>query len=159
MHSHILFRLGQGALLASLLLIIACDRVVDPIRETPPEVFFRFEQASMSEHVLSGATEITGTFTASGAIVDSGGYEEVLAIGGSRIYGYRRLEGTRGTVFMQFTGLVSDDGQQGRVQVTIHRGTRAYAGLVGSETFEIALEPGASALKAMNTFTAKLGQE
>ena len=115
----------------------------------------------MPENALSGVTELTmiGTFAAVGAVVDRGSYEEVLAIGGSRIYGGRRLDGARGTVFMQFTGLVSDDGQRGRVQVTIHQGTGYYADLTGSDTFEIKLAPGASAPETTNTFTAQLAQK
>jgi hypothetical protein len=85
--------------------------------------------------------------------------QNVVYIGQSLIYGYRSLDGARGTVLMQITGLDSDDGQRARVQIKIHEGTGDYADLVGSETFEIELTPGASALETTNTFTAQLAQE
>ncbi len=163
MRSHNLFRLAQGALLASLLLITACDRSF-PVGPGDEAVIFRFEQASVSENVLSNTTTATGTFTTTGAVVDQGSYEEALAIGGThggpwRIYGYRSLEGARGTLVMQYTGLVREGEQQGRVQVTIQRGTGAYASLVGSDAFEIELVSGVPVLQPMIQFTAQLSQE
>lgn len=159
MRSNSLFHLMRGALLASLLLLTACDQgiSVDPFEETGPEVFFRFEQSSVSEHPLSSTTEVTGTFTASGAVTDRGSFEEVLAIGQSRIYGYRRLEGTQGTAVIQYSGSVSDDGRRGHVQFTIHQGTGAYAGIAGTGAFEMELS-GPSALHAASPITARLSK-
>lgn len=149
---------NRSILFGVALLLTACDAgvSVQALEEDPSTVHFDLVPERSSYNPLIGGTEIEGSFRMSGMIDESGTFQEVIAIGGRRVYGYAQLTCDGGSTYLQLTGEVSDDGQRANVELTFQHGKGVFEGFTGTGSFEIEVASGVPVITPSDRLTVHL---